>query len=83
MRYLQILGIRRFHIYQKPEFFRQFCNNDKCEYCKGNQLVCRLCKGIGKTYFDGCKEHICNNCNGCGIVQCDICGGSGRNHNIF
>jgi hypothetical protein len=86
-------GNRMLHIQTMPnnlstsnlnhEYYEKLYNSSVCNYCKGNPTICSLCKGKGKIYFDGFKEHICDNCKGRCLISCDICGGSGKCHNIF
>lgn len=57
---------------------------DSCEYCKGRIMVkCIECNGVGRVYFDGFKESICDSCTGWGCNICQMCGGGGASCMAF
>jgi DnaJ-class molecular chaperone len=59
-------------------------NKECCRYCNGIKYVkCLECHGSGRIFYDGMKEHLCNNCKGRGEIICNFCSGLGCNNRMF
>jgi DnaJ-class molecular chaperone len=59
-------------------------NTEYCRYCNGFKYVkCLECHGSGRIFYDGMKEHLCNNCKGRGEIICNFCSGLGCNNTMF